>query len=62
VEPAISVGGGLKYRVSKHGLLRLDFRTYMTPLPDRILRPTGLAQVHGWVYSFVPLGGVSFVF
>ena len=62
VEPAISVGGGLKFRVSRHGLLRLDFRTYMTPLPDRILRPTGLSQVHGWVYNFVPLGGLSFVF
>jgi hypothetical protein len=62
VEPAISVGGGLKYRVSRHGVLRLDFRTYMSPLPDRILRPTGLAQVHGWVYNFVPLGGISFVF
>jgi hypothetical protein len=62
VEPAISVGGGLKYRVAKHGLLRLDFRTYMSPLPDRILRPIGLAQVHGWVYNFVPLGGISYVF
>lgn len=62
VEPAISVGGGLKYKLSRHGLLRLDFRTYMTPLPDRILRPIGLAQVHGWVYNFVPLGGLSFVF
>ena len=62
VEPAISVGGGLKYRVARHGILRLDFRTYMTPLPDRILRPTGLSQVHGWVYNFVPLGGLSFIF
>ena len=62
VEAAISVGAGLKYRVSRHALLRLDFRTYMTPFPDQILRPTGLSQVHGWIYSFVPLGGVSFIF
>ncbi len=62
VEAAISVGAGLKYRVSRHALLRLDFRTYMTPFPDEILRPTGISQVHGWVYNFVPLGGVSFIF
>lgn len=62
VEAAISVGGGLKYRVSRHALLRLDFRTYMTPFPDQILRPTGISQVHGWIYNFVPLGGVSFIF
>jgi hypothetical protein len=62
VEPAISVGAGLKYKVAKHALLRLDFRTYMTPFPDRICRPTGLSRVHGWIYDFVPLGGVSFVF
>jgi hypothetical protein len=62
VEAAISVGAGLKYRVHRHVLLRLDFRTYMTPFPNQILRPTGISQVHGWVYNFVPLGGVSFVF
>ena len=62
VEAAISVGAGVKYRVARHVLLRLDFRTYMTPFPDQILRPTGLSQVHGWIYNFVPLGGVSFIF
>jgi hypothetical protein len=62
VEPAISVGGGLKYLVAKHILLRADFRTYMTPLPDRIFRPTGFSAIHGWVFDFVPLAGISYVF
>jgi len=39
-EPLISVGGGLKYVVPKHVLLRGDFRTYMTPTPDELFRPT----------------------
>jgi hypothetical protein len=62
VEPAISIGAGLKYRFYKHNLLRLDLRAQMTPCPDQIFKPTGGSRVHGWVYSFVPLGGISYVF
>lgn len=62
VEPAISAGAGLKYRVSHRVLVRLDFRTYFSPLPDEIFRPVGQARVRGWVYNFVPLGGISLIF
>ena len=62
VEPAISVGMGLKYQIHKHAILRVDFRTYMTPFPDQIFKPAGASTVNGWVFSFVPLGGISFVF
>jgi hypothetical protein len=46
-EPLISVGGGLKYVVPKHVLLRGDFRTYMTPTPDELFRPTLVSKIHG---------------
>jgi hypothetical protein len=59
---AISAGGGLKYKVSRDIMLRVDFRTYFTPCPDQILRPIGASYIRGWMYNFVPLGGVSFVF
>jgi hypothetical protein len=62
VEPAISAGAGLKYRVSHRILVRLDFRTYFSPSPDEIFRPIGQARTRGWVYNFVPLGGISLVF
>jgi len=62
VEPAISVGGGLKYLVFRHVQLRLDFRIYMTPLPDEVIQPVGLSRTDGWVFDFVPLGGISYVF
>jgi hypothetical protein len=62
VEPAISAGAGLKYLVARRVMLRLDFRTYFSPSPNRIFRPVGLATTRGWIYNFVPLGGVSFVF
>jgi hypothetical protein len=63
VEPDISLGGGLKYLLPKHIQLRVDFRLLMTPLPNEVIRPTGTStRIHGWVYDFVPLAGISYVF
>jgi hypothetical protein len=62
VEPAISFGGGLKYLVARHMQLRADFRIYVTPLPDEVIRPVGLSTIDRWVFDFVPLGGISYVF
>lgn len=62
VEPAISLGGGVKCMFAKHGEFRLDFRTYMTPVPNQVFRPTGLSRIKGWLFDFVPLIGISYVF
>jgi hypothetical protein len=62
VEPTISVGAGLKYRVAKHVQLRADFRTYFSPLPGDIFRRPHNAVQRGWIYDFVPMGGISYLF
>jgi hypothetical protein len=62
VEPAISVGGGLKCSFAKHAQFRIDFRTYFTPTPDDVIRPTGLSAIHGWLSTIVPTAGISYVF
>ena len=62
VEPAVSIGAGLKYRVKRHVWLRADFRAYMTPLPGELFRTTRLSAIRGWVYDFVPQVGVSYTF
>lgn len=62
VEPAISVGGGVKFFIPRRVQLRVDFRAYMTPLPNQLFRPVGLSVIRGWLYDFVPLGGISYVF
>jgi len=62
VEPAISVGGGMKFLLPKRTQLRVDFRAYMTPLPDQLFRPIGPSVIRGWLYDFVPLGGISYAF
>jgi hypothetical protein len=63
VEPAVSAGAGLKFLLPEHIQLRVEFRTLMTPLPNDVIRPTGPAtRVHGWIYDFLPLAGISYVF
>jgi Outer membrane protein beta-barrel domain len=62
VEPAISVGAGLKYRLTSHAQARIDFRTYFSPLPGQIFRTSRLSPVHGWAYDLVPMAGISYVF
>jgi hypothetical protein len=62
VEPSISVGGGLKYLVAPHTLLRFDFRAYLSPLPSHLFRPTELSVIRGWVYSFIPQVGIGYTF
>jgi hypothetical protein len=61
-EPAISVGGGLKYLFSKHAQFRIDFRTYFTPTPNDVIRPAGLSVIRGWLSELVPTAGISYVF
>jgi hypothetical protein len=62
VEPAISAGGGVKYRVARHTLLRADFRAYMSPLPDNLFRTTRFSEIRGWVFNFVPQIGIAYTF
>jgi hypothetical protein len=62
VEAAISIGGGVKFLMPRRMQLRVDFRAYMTPLPDQLFRPVGLYLIPGLLYDFVPLGGISYVF
>jgi hypothetical protein len=62
VEPAISAGGGIKYRVARHVQIRADFRAYMTPLPNQLFRPTGPSVVRGWLFDFMPQAGISYLF
>jgi len=62
VEAAVSVGGGIKYVPGKHVLVRADFRTYMSPLPDRLFVIRRFNDIRGWVFNFVPQVGVGYTF
>ena len=61
-QPLISVGGGVKIKVSPRALLRVDFRDYATPLPTTLLATPANSKISGWMHDFVFLVGVSTVF
>jgi hypothetical protein len=60
--PMLSVGGGVKFRIAKHALVRFDFRDYMTPFPTRVILPAGGASVSGWLHDLTPMVGISAFF
>jgi TPP-dependent trihydroxycyclohexane-1,2-dione (THcHDO) dehydratase len=60
--PMLSVGGGVKFRIAKHALVRFDFRDYMTPFPTRVILPAGGSSVSGWLHDLTPMVGISAFF
>jgi hypothetical protein len=59
IEGLVSFGGGVKAPVSDHWLVRLDFRDYATPFPDKVIAPAPGAKLHGWLHDFVVMVGVD---
>jgi hypothetical protein len=62
VEPLISFGAGVKIALAEHWLVRVDFRDYATPFPEKLVTPAPGAGIHGWLHDFVTLAGVDWVF
>jgi len=62
VKPLISVGGGVKAKLTDHTVLRLDFREYISPFPEELFATAPGAKIRGWLFDSVPMAGVSFVF
>jgi hypothetical protein len=62
VKALVSFGGGVKALLGDHWLVRLDFRDYATPFPEKVIVPAPGARVHGWLHDFVPLLGVDWTF
>ena len=57
-----SLGGGVKFRLSEHVLVRADFRDYLTTFPRRQILPTGNNTARGIFEQFTPMLGVSYKF
>lgn len=62
VEGLLSAGGGLKYSINEHWLIRVDFRYYATPFPDKLFVAAPGAKINGWLHDFVPLAGIDWTF
>lgn len=57
-----SVGGGVKFRLIDHLLLRADFRDYLTTFPRQQIVPAPHNTARGIFEQFTPLFGVSYTF
>jgi hypothetical protein len=62
VKPLISVGGGVKARLTEHTSLRFDFREYISPFPENLFATAPGSKIQGWLFDSVPMAGLSFVF
>lgn len=62
VKPLVSVGGGVKIRLSARSLFRLDFRDYLTPFPDKLLALPSNSHGSGWLNHFILMAGISATF
>ena len=62
VKPLISAGGGVKFAMSSHAQLRVDFRDYMTPVPEKLFATRANSRLNGWFHDFVFMVGISYTF
>lgn len=62
VKPLISVGGGVRVRLSDRVWLRAEFRDYITPFPQKVIAPARGASISGWVHNVVPMAAISYTF
>lgn len=59
---AFSVGGGVRYRLHPHVMLRAEFRDYITTFPRQQIVPAPHNTARGIFEQFTPLFGVGYVF
>jgi hypothetical protein len=59
---AFTAGGGIKYRLLPHMLLRAEFRDYITTFPRQEIVPAPHNTARGIFEQFTPLFGLSYTF
>ena len=62
LKPLISVGGGVKFKLSRRAALRVEARDYITPFPLKVITPAPGNKISGWVHDIVPMVGISYLF
>jgi hypothetical protein len=62
VTPVVSVGAGVKFRVSPKAQVRVEVRDFISPAPTKVITPNRGALLDGWLHNFVPMVGISYVF
>jgi len=61
IKPMAAVGGGIRFFLSPHVVLRTEFRDYITPFPSQIIAPAPGAKFGSLLHDVVPMVEVSYV-
>ena len=62
LKPMASVGGGIKYAITRNICLRTEFRDYITAFPKELITPAPGAKYGSILHDFVPMAGLSYEF
>jgi hypothetical protein len=54
-KPMLSFGGGVRFQLGEHLVLRTDLKVYTTQVPQDVITPVNDSKVSGWYFNFVPL-------
>ncbi|MBI3207927.1 MAG: outer membrane beta-barrel protein [Candidatus Solibacter usitatus] len=60
--PLVSLGFGVKFRVSEKANLRVEVKDYLSPAPVKVISPNRGADISGWLHNFVPMLGITYTF
>jgi hypothetical protein len=55
-------GGGVKFRIAEHFVIRADLRDYITTFPNRLFSPVANATTRGIFHQVTPMIGVGVSF
>jgi len=60
MKPMASVGGGVKFALTRRVFLRTEFRDYITAFPKEIITPPAGIKYGMLLHDFVPMVGLGF--
>lgn len=61
-KPAGDFGAGVKFRVGKSAFFRVEFRSFVTGIPEKVLTPAAGAKIDGLMWQWAPMFGFSWTF
>ena len=62
LKPMASVGGGVKFSITRKVCVRTEFRDYITAFPKEIIAPAPGAKFGSILHDIVPMAGLSYEF
>jgi hypothetical protein len=60
LKPMASVGGGMRFAVSRHVFLRAEVRDFITAFPTAVLTPPAGVKYSKLLHDIVPMAGLSY--